>query len=274
MTADGEGAAALAEDPWASAAPPKDGEVVVFVIADIDDGTRNVWTLCWPKVDALRKVAARWAEDHKVPGEAVGFNGVRERNDLDLDLPLAEFVGSAAGPVELYAVPLDASLGGAEPSGPPHLPACAAQDQAVDAVPVGAALADAAPADMAQASDGASAVAASRADQERPPKKRARAAASPAGTDEPPPKRRGRTAAPAAASPEAERAQDQDETQQPQLDEPVLYLQDNPKKAGSAGWQRYEKYKRAKTPREALALGSASGDLKHDWKKGFYARAP
>eukprot|EP00929_Paragymnodinium_shiwhaense_P053642 TRINITY_DN26869_c0_g1_i4.p1 TRINITY_DN26869_c0_g1~~TRINITY_DN26869_c0_g1_i4.p1 ORF type:complete len:243 (+),score=46.82 TRINITY_DN26869_c0_g1_i4:239-967(+) len=58
----------------------------------------------------------------------------------------------------------------------------------------------------------------------------------------------------------------------PQAEEAIAYEQENPKQVGTAGWERYEKYKSARTPTEALALGAAKGDLKHDWKKGFYKR--
>lgn len=58
----------------------------------------------------------------------------------------------------------------------------------------------------------------------------------------------------------------------PTGEETVVYNQDNPKKVGTEGWTRYEKYKVATTPNEALSLGSAKGDLKHDWMKGFYKR--
>lgn len=43
----------------------------------------------------------------------------------------------------------------------------------------------------------------------------------------------------------------------------------NPKKRGTLSFERYEKYKRAKTIGEAQAAGALLGDLKHDYEKGF-----
>jgi hypothetical protein len=59
---------------------------------------------------------------------------------------------------------------------------------------------------------------------------------------------------------------------QPGADEPIAFQQENPKRVGTNGWTRYEKYKTAKTGKEALALGAAKGDLMYDWKKGFFKR--
>mmetsp|Transcript_97011 Transcript_97011/g.274090 ORF Transcript_97011/g.274090 Transcript_97011/m.274090 type:complete len:360 (+) Transcript_97011:100-1179(+) len=60
---------------------------------------------------------------------------------------------------------------------------------------------------------------------------------------------------------------------QPTGTERIKYIQENPKKPGSSGWSRYEKYKHSKTPDEAMANGAAKGDMAYDWKKGFYRRA-
>merc|ERR1712136_22670 len=56
-------------------------------------------------------------------------------------------------------------------------------------------------------------------------------------------------------------------------DEEPIVEQENPKKKGAAAHIRYEKYKAAKTPREAMALGASKGDVGHDFKKGFMRRA-
>jgi hypothetical protein len=56
-------------------------------------------------------------------------------------------------------------------------------------------------------------------------------------------------------------------------DEPIVFEQENPKKKGAAAHIRYEKYKAAKTPRDAMALGASKGDVGHDFKKGFMRRA-
>mmetsp|Transcript_45387 Transcript_45387/g.84667 ORF Transcript_45387/g.84667 Transcript_45387/m.84667 type:complete len:194 (+) Transcript_45387:135-716(+) len=58
----------------------------------------------------------------------------------------------------------------------------------------------------------------------------------------------------------------------PDLEEPIEFLQDNPKKAGGAPFERYEKYKVAKTIKEALSLGAAKGDIQFDWQRGWFKR--
>eukprot|EP00747_Dinoflagellata_sp_TGD_P183793 gnl/TRDRNA2_/TRDRNA2_38940_c0_seq1.p1 gnl/TRDRNA2_/TRDRNA2_38940_c0~~gnl/TRDRNA2_/TRDRNA2_38940_c0_seq1.p1 ORF type:complete len:302 (-),score=84.01 gnl/TRDRNA2_/TRDRNA2_38940_c0_seq1:58-963(-) len=59
----------------------------------------------------------------------------------------------------------------------------------------------------------------------------------------------------------------------PQGDERIVFEQENPKRPGSQSYTRYDKYKKAKTPDEALRLGAAEGDLKFDWSRGYYKRA-
>ena len=47
----------------------------------------------------------------------------------------------------------------------------------------------------------------------------------------------------------------------------------NPKKRGSASWDRYERYKTARTVGEFLDAGGTSGDLRHDWARGYVTQA-
>merc|ERR1719410_1547673 len=49
----------------------------------------------------------------------------------------------------------------------------------------------------------------------------------------------------------------------------VSFVKENPKRAGSAPYVRYEKYKSAKTFQEALSLGASYGDISYDTAKGF-----
>ena len=49
----------------------------------------------------------------------------------------------------------------------------------------------------------------------------------------------------------------------------IRCLQVNPKKAGSKSYDRYEKYKHARTIQEFEDLGGKRADLKHDYGKGF-----
>ena len=49
----------------------------------------------------------------------------------------------------------------------------------------------------------------------------------------------------------------------------IEILIDNPKKEGSASWNRYEEYKSAKSIGEFYKLGGKKGDLKNDMNKGY-----
>jgi len=57
------------------------------------------------------------------------------------------------------------------------------------------------------------------------------------------------------------------------LDRALRIQQENPKKAGSIAWHRYEKYKKAKTVKQFLKLGAHKGDLHFDLKRGYIAFA-
>jgi len=55
-------------------------------------------------------------------------------------------------------------------------------------------------------------------------------------------------------------------------DDPVEFVQDNPRKIGTLTHDRYEKYKSAKTPNEALRLGALKGEIPYDFQRGFMKR--
>jgi len=49
----------------------------------------------------------------------------------------------------------------------------------------------------------------------------------------------------------------------------IEYKQSNPKKTGGSAFDRYEKYKAAKTVKQAQDFGASKGDIKYDMDKGF-----
>mmetsp|Transcript_79771 Transcript_79771/g.124404 ORF Transcript_79771/g.124404 Transcript_79771/m.124404 type:complete len:231 (-) Transcript_79771:13-705(-) len=55
-------------------------------------------------------------------------------------------------------------------------------------------------------------------------------------------------------------------------DDPVEFVQDNPRKIGTMTYDRYEKYKSAQTPNEALRLGALKGEIPYDFQRGFMKR--
>lgn len=58
----------------------------------------------------------------------------------------------------------------------------------------------------------------------------------------------------------------------PAGDDEIEYSQTNRKRAGTAAWDRFESYKRAKTVNEALVFGAAPGDIIWDFKVGILTR--
>ena len=52
-------------------------------------------------------------------------------------------------------------------------------------------------------------------------------------------------------------------------DDNIVFQQENPKRAGTLCWARYEAYKAAKTRNEARQLGASSRDLNNDQEKGY-----
>ena len=57
-------------------------------------------------------------------------------------------------------------------------------------------------------------------------------------------------------------------------DTSIQYQQENPKKRGGQPYERYEKYKMARTVNEAKELGASQGDIAHDHKAGFLSIVP
>jgi len=53
------------------------------------------------------------------------------------------------------------------------------------------------------------------------------------------------------------------------MDDPIELVANNPKRAGTKSYDRYELYKGAKTKREYFDLGGAKGDFPHDFGKGY-----
>lgn len=196
-----------------------------------------------------------WAAHHGIPVEAVGLE-----NDPDFELP--------EGPVDLAESP--ETLGWTK-----HTQVC------VFAVPLDPAYE--APDENVGDGENADAVATAAVGEEQGSTKRAKrkSCAAAASAAEQKPEKVSKKAVPSSASlataaavadlaPSLQsRYRNYDGSNLPGLDEPIEYLQENPKKVGTAGHDRYEKYKGAKTFTEALSLGSAKGDLKHDWMKGY-----
>lgn len=263
------------------------------VEAELEDGWKETWKCRLPSQEPLRELAKLWAVAHMpIPDAAVGFDTFLDGRwqDLNLhDLPPAALGWKAKKrPVRFRAYPVDAHYATVMPSPsfrktPPRLKeeqpqkrvrqngggedplqkrtnsktlggACVgSQEELRPCAPGSTPAATAPPVDVAPVSASSMVVAAEPT-----------ATAASAHTDVPVAK------LVVAAEPTARAASAHTDVSIAKLvgDECVEFVQKNPKKAGSAAWQRYERYKVAKTTKQALSLGAAMGELMNDLKKG------
>jgi hypothetical protein len=234
--------------PCASANPQEEIEdleqqlyVQVNVLAEDEDGQEFHWTARLRLQEPLLPLRAQWAEAHGVSETAVGFEDFRD-TDVDLQQTPAELGWNSRNTVHLRAIPLDPNFAerSAVPSVPLAVPASKVQPpkrartETPEAASTGVATSNVA-AGKSSVSPAASPL----------PNTSLSVGASPP------------TATPAAGS-----ACGED-------DEPIEFDLTNPKRAGTGAHERYEKYKKAKTRREAIRLGASLADIKHDLKKGF-----
>lgn len=196
-------------------------------------------------------LARRWASAHRVSEEAVGFEAAKDSAcEVDLACSPAQLGWSDRNRVCLFAFPRSS------------------------------------PDRVASAASGAAAVVSPRPPRKRPVDEAAEFSGAKAAKKV---EAKGKAIAPAVkAGPAAkavpaakvavapirgDRYKEYDGTPLPENDERIVFNQENAKRLASSGWERYEKYKKAKTLDQALSLGAAKGDIAHDWKKGFFRRA-
>jgi len=189
-----------------------------------------------PATQALRLLREQWANNFQKPAEVVGFEDAKERL-LDLQLSPRELGWGAKACVQ--AVPLDAHWAGAEePRSKAGKGSCQSREAGT----------------KRQA----------EREAERPGTSRSSGGSRDTG------KRRQTVAA---APVTQEDVKDVSEAAPlPHDDEAITFEQTNPKRPGTAAHTRYEKYKKAKTPKEAMQVGAQRCDIVHDFGKGFLRR--
>eukprot|EP00933_Yihiella_yeosuensis_P069681 TRINITY_DN7649_c0_g1_i1.p1 TRINITY_DN7649_c0_g1~~TRINITY_DN7649_c0_g1_i1.p1 ORF type:complete len:269 (+),score=59.41 TRINITY_DN7649_c0_g1_i1:116-922(+) len=248
--------------------PRGGGDAVQFeVVADSEGDQKHRWEGDCLASAPLKKLADDWAEAHNVPSHSVGLEDQSGR-ELDLSKTPSDYgwVGAIQA-ITLNCFPLHEEFMAPE-----------------DALP---------PASCPNRTHGKMAAPAKRATPEaevEAPKKRAKAAAtggSSASSQVEASPKQGEPKAPKSKPVEAPKSKPVESKAkaaapsgavvpnsgaQPGDDEPILFVQENPKRSGSTSWDRYEAYKKGKTVKEAMQLGAAKGDILHDWKKGFFHR--
>lgn len=266
----------------ASAATPN---VNIVVQAEDEDGEVFVWNARYPSSEPLRKLAQMWADAHSIPHDAVGFDDAKDQQ-FDLDKTATELGWELQSEVRIFAWPLESHLtpegsqmatsedksvkaerpiAGKRPAptretGQPEKRRCSNPPTATDAaVDPPKAVAPATSVDGVKTSTKSSSSGGRHVDSQQVKEK-----TLPSGA----------VKAPAKPGKKAEQPKrDEASSEMPSGDDPIVYVQENPKREGGKAFENYEKYKAAKTVNEARELGAASGDLKHDWQKGFYKRA-
>jgi len=223
--------------------------VQVNVLAEDEDGQEFHWTARLRLQEPLLPLRAQWAEAHGVSETAVGFEDFRD-TDVDLQRTPAELGWNNRNTVHLRAIPLDPNFAERGAPAPPSTPLAAPTSKVQPP--------KRARTETPEAASGGVATSSVAAEKPSVP------SVSPAASSAPAQPKTPRTigASPPTATPAAGSACGED-------DEPIEFDLTNPKRAGTGAHERYEKYKKAKTRREAIRLGASQADIKHDLKKGF-----
>ncbi|CAK9028019.1 Poly(A) RNA polymerase GLD2-A [Durusdinium trenchii] len=242
--------------------------VQFLVLALSSEDAQHQWKGSCALASPLSQLACKWANFHHVPEKSVGFemNG----DELDLQKTPADYSFDPSKQVELLCFPKMEEFMEPDP-----------KEEAV--APPSSSHKSAASAKVARKSEPVEDSKKRKREKQETPEEEGRnnlpEAVKPGAKDEAKKKAKGavRKAEPLKADgPKAKssiaKGFVENTSAPPGLDEPIEFLQVNPKKAGSTSFDRYEKYKMGKTVREALALGAAKGDIAYDWPKGFFKR--
>eukprot|EP00927_Polykrikos_kofoidii_P073019 TRINITY_DN69094_c0_g1_i1.p1 TRINITY_DN69094_c0_g1~~TRINITY_DN69094_c0_g1_i1.p1 ORF type:complete len:260 (-),score=40.43 TRINITY_DN69094_c0_g1_i1:258-1037(-) len=222
----------------------------------------------------LRELVRIWAEEHEIDPESVGLEDDNEQV-VDLNRTAQEL--GWRGHVRLHAVPLDEDEPEVSFVVPPPAPDPASNNAqhrtgvaGVNGVVVGPPVAKR---PAAALNDG---VIAGSASSKRAKTEPGRKNADPAKKKAPvamtaPPVMRAAASKKSAGPPATVKKTNgtPDYGKFPTDHEPVQFQRPNPKKSGTAAAERYEKYMKAKTIKEALAKGAFRGDIQFDFKRGL-----
>eukprot|EP00931_Biecheleriopsis_adriatica_P114510 TRINITY_DN9026_c0_g1_i1.p1 TRINITY_DN9026_c0_g1~~TRINITY_DN9026_c0_g1_i1.p1 ORF type:complete len:228 (+),score=68.50 TRINITY_DN9026_c0_g1_i1:40-723(+) len=216
--------------------------VSVEVTAEDEDSRCFTWQCCMPANLPIAPLRGKWAEAHGVTEEEAVQLIFPDGHSVNLDKTPTE-LGWTSKAAKLHAVPAMEKWaeGSKTPPPPPKAKSAASRGS-----PCGAA-------------------------------STAKVKPAMAPVPEPPAAKRSKTEA--AQDTAVKQSKPEDSTSLADLagtfpgdDEQVLFKEENPKRPQTSAFDRYEKYKQAQTPAEALRLGAAKGDIINDFKKGFLRR--
>jgi len=240
--------------------------VQILVTAESEENQSFDWHTCLRMHEQVRLVAEAWASAYGVPANAVGLDENDSGQELDLQLTPVDLGWAAGGLVTLNAFPTEEQLMEGEEVVPPPMPMPAV----AKAAPKTATKQEGRdPSRRCTGSRGhGSATAGANRQQNAQPKQQPRSAPQPQQQTQKQDKVYTRPAGHGDAAPKVD-ALGTNKSTRTGITGPVIWDQANPKRPGNSAYERYERYKRAKTVEEALGMGAASGDITHDFKKGY-----
>ncbi|CAJ1344449.1 unnamed protein product, partial [Effrenium voratum] len=242
-----------ADGPMAKDAAPSSPGVQFLVLALSEGESEHRWKGSCALAAPLSQLAKKWATFHQVPESSVGLE--LKGKELDLQKSPADYSLDTNAQVELLCFPkeedfmepqAEASRGERRRNREKARPEATSKPEKAKEEPEA----------KEKEAKGKKRRAEVKVENKAEPKKRERAGA------------KAETAKPSRAGGGLVENQDG----MPGFEEPIEFLQTNPKKAGATSFDRYEKYKMAKTIKQALALGAAKGDIQYDWKKGYFKK--
>jgi len=241
--------------------------VQIVVQAESEDNQWFDWQTFLRLHEPVSVVANAWASAYGVPPKSVGLDD-QEGQDLDLNRSPADYEWIPGTIVSLKAYPTEETLMESEEAAPQ--PAAPKKSVArKSAAPKSAAPKSVAPKPAAK-------------ERRQPSQKRKGSPSRGSATAE----ANGKRSVKPKKQPQQQQQQPPSQaksTQNPlrsvaaasggsKDDESIVFDNVNPKRAGTAAYERYEKYKAAKTWREARRLGAYRGDIQYDLTKGFARR--
>lgn len=229
-----------------------------LILAVSGDDRKHRWLGSGTKSAPLRSLAQDWARAHNVSETGVALE--KDGFDLDLSRSASDYAWEM-DEVELYSwptrqeymAPEDRPLEPMRKDAPPSPPSSAILEGAQSA----------ASSLMQVSSTRRERLETHSKKAEEPAEVKSKPTKKAPGAVKPKPKARSSGFKTAGAG---------DKEPLPSPHEEIEFVQQNPKKAGGKGFERYELYKKAKTIAEAMALGAAKGDILFDWERKWFRR--
>jgi len=250
-------------------------QVQVNVLAKDEDGLEFRWSKQFLLQQPLLTLRTQWADAHRLPAAVVGFEDFREK-EVDLERTPAELGWDSNNIVQLQAIPVDTKFAAktAVPvPGKTNVPTSVGTKKMLASMKVDASNGLASAQTDTVVPSTAPVPSAAPTIPRQVPKRARKKAPEGAGI---------REATSDGAAGEPRLSMESSQLSQcssvavssgSEDEELIVFESVNPKNEGSASYDRYEKYKVAKTRTQAMELGASREDIRYDYKKGFFKKA-